>query len=180
MLYRQAIEFTVPLRKHMRVVDYTLDPDDIVSARLLAIGIRPKLELSFFTAAVAALLAWSVSPWRFELLPLLIGLTASLGGFRLIQIGKVRETALAAFHRNPTLRQPTAASWDDGGVTIHPAASVAERIAWRDLRRLKENRRLVLLQQRSGQIHAIPKRAFADKALLSSFRRLARAAAGGR
>jgi YcxB-like protein len=157
------------------VVDYTLNPNDIASARLLAIGIRPRVELSLFAAALAGLLAWSVSPWRFNWLPLLVGLTASLGGFRLIQIGKVREAATAAFQRNPTLRQPTAASWDDRGVTIHPASAMSERIFWRELRPLKENARIVLLQQRSGTIHAIPKRAFTDKAMLATFRRLARA-----
>jgi hypothetical protein len=156
-------------------VEYTLNPDDITAARLLAIGIRPRVELGLFAVAVAGLLAWSVSPWRFNLLPLLIGLTASLGGFRVIQIGKVREAALAAFRRNPTLRQETAAAWDDTGVTIHPAASMSERISWRELRPLKENERVILLQQKSGHIHAIPKRAFTDKAMLASFRQLARA-----
>jgi hypothetical protein len=159
------------------LVDYTLNPDDIASARLLAIGIRPRMELCLFAVAVAGLLAWSVSPWRFNLLPLLIGLTASLGGFRLIQIGKVRDLAMAAFQRNPTLRQPTTASWDDRGVTIHPASAMSERISWRDLKPLRENERIVLLQQGSGQIHAIPKRAFTDKAVLAEFRNSARAGA---
>jgi hypothetical protein len=157
-----------------RVVEYTLDPEDVSSARLLAIGIRPRLEFALFTVAVAALLAWSVSPWSFGSLPLLIGLTASLGAFRLIQIGKVKEAALAAFHRNPTLRQPTAASWDDLGVTIQPAGSLTERILWTQLQRLRENERVVLLVQGPGLIHAIPKRAFADKATLDAFRVLAR------
>src|SRR3977135_1325645 len=110
------------------VIEYTLNAEDVSSARLLAIGIRPRIEFTLFTAAVAALLGWSVSPWSLGSLPLLIGLTASLGAFRLIQIGKVKETALAAFHRNPTLRQPTVASWDDLGVTIQPANTPAERI----------------------------------------------------
>ncbi len=157
------------------VVDYTLTPEDITSARLLAIGIRPRLELAVFAAAVAGLLSWSVSPWSFALLPLLIGLTASLGAFRVIQIGKVREAAIAAYHRNPTLRQPTAASWDDRGVTIHPTSALSERLAWSELKPLKENERVVLLRQGTTSIHAIPKRAFTDKALLAEFRRLARA-----
>jgi hypothetical protein len=157
-----------------RVVEYTLDPEDVASARLLAIGIRPRLEFALFTAAIAALLAWSVSPWSFGSLPLLIGLTASLGAFRLIQIGKVKEAALAAFHRNPTLRQPTTAAWDDLGVTIQPASSVTERILWTQLHRFRENERIVLLLQGSDLIHAIPKRAFSDKATLAAFRLLAR------
>ncbi len=109
------------------------------------------------------------------MLPLLIGLTACLGGFRLMQIAQVRQAAAAAFQRNPTLRRPTAVSWDDGGVIIHPAAGQAERILWTELRALKENERIVLLQQRLGVIHAIPKRALTDKAMLASLRRLARA-----
>jgi hypothetical protein len=155
-------------------VEFTLDPEDVASARLLAIGIRPRLEFSLFAAAVAALLACSVSRWSFSSLPLLIGLTASLGAFRLIQIAKVKEAALAAFHRNPTLRRPTAASWDDVGVTIQPAGAMTERILWTQLRRLKENERVVLLSQGTGLMHAIPKRAFSDKASLASFRLLAR------
>jgi hypothetical protein len=155
-------------------VDYTLNPEDITSARLLAIGIRPRLEFGLFAVVVAGLLAWSVSAWSFGSLPLLIGLTASLGGFRLIQIGKVREAAIAAFHRNPTLRRLTVASWDDLGITIYPAAALSERILWSELKPLKENDRIVLLQQATGTIHAIPKRAFSDKATLAGFRALAR------
>jgi hypothetical protein len=158
----------------LRVVEYTLDPEDVTSARLLAIGIRPRLEFALFTFAIAALLAWSVSPWSFGSQPLLIGLTASLGAFRLIQIGKVKEAALAAFQRNPTLRQPTVASWDDLGVTIQPAGCLTERILWTQLQRLRENERVVLLLQGSGVFHAIPNRAFADKATLDAFRVLAR------
>lgn len=150
---------------------YTLDPEDIAAARLLAIGIRPRLELTLFALAVAALLGWSVSPWSFALLPLLIGLTASLGAFRLIQIGKVREAALTAFRRNPTLRRPTTALWDERGVTIEPAGSTAEFIPWTDMHRLVENERLLLLVQHGGQMHAIPKRAFPDKAVTAAFRR---------
>jgi hypothetical protein len=156
------------------VIEYTLNAEDVSSARLLAIGIRPRIEFTLFTAAVAALLGWSVSPWSLGSLPLLIGLTASLGAFRLIQIGKVKETALAAFHRNPTLRQPTVASWDDLGVTIQPANTPAERILWTQMQRLRENERVVLLLQGSGLFHAIPKRAFADKATLDAFRVFAR------
>src|SRR5580704_11446869 len=111
-------------------VEYTLDAQDVTSARLLAIGVRPRVEFTAFAAAIAALLALSVSPWSFGSLPLLIGLTASLGAFRLMQIGKVKEAALAAYHRNPTLRQPTVASWDDRGITIQPSGSLTERILW--------------------------------------------------
>ncbi len=158
------------------VLDYTLTPEDVTSARLLAIGIRPGFEMSCFAVAVIGLLAWSVSPWRFAILPLLIGLTAGLGGFRLIQIGKLREAAIVTFHRNATLRQPTAASWDADGVTIHPTAAASERILWSELEAFKENDRLVLLVQGPGDFHAIPKRAFLDKADLQGLRRLARAA----
>jgi YcxB-like protein len=156
------------------VVEYTLNPEDVASARLLALGIRPQVEFALFAAAIAALMAWSVSIWSFALLPLLIGLTASLGGFRLIQIQRVKEAAIAAFHRNPTLRQLTAASWDELGITIHPAGALSERILWAELKPLKENERLVLLRQGAGTFHAIPKRAFSDKQSLAAFRRLAR------
>jgi hypothetical protein len=155
-------------------VEYTLNADDITSARLLAIGIRPKLEFGLFAASVAAMLAWSVSPWRITILPLLIGLTASLGAFRLMQIGKIRESAIAAFHRNPTLRLPTTAEWDERGVTIQPAGSLTERILWSELQRLRENERVILLLQGVGFSHAIPKRAFPNKAMLDAFRVAAR------
>jgi hypothetical protein len=155
-------------------VAYTLEVDDIASARLLALGIRPRIEFLIFAAAIAMLLAWSVSPWSFGSLPLLIGLTASLGAFRLMQIGKVRETALAAFERNPTLRRLTAASWDDRGVTIRPANAPSEFVAWTDLLRFRENERVLVLLQKTGMMHAIPKRAFIDRAKLDAFRRAAR------
>ncbi len=155
-------------------VEYTLNADDITSARLLAIGIRPKLELGLFAVVVAVLLAWSVSPWRITILPLLIGLTASLGAFRLMQIGKVKEAAIAAFHRNPTLRLPTTAAWDERGVTIQPADSLTERILWTELQRLRENERVILLLQGVGFSHAIPKRAFPNKMMLDAFRVAAR------
>jgi hypothetical protein len=153
-------------------VEFTLDAEDVASARLLAIGIRPRFELALFVAALSALLAGSVSPWSFGSLPLLIGLTASLGAFRLMQIGKVKQTALAAYRRNPTWSRTTAACWDGGGVTIQPAGVPAERIAWTQLRRVKENQRIVLLIQ-AGSMHAIPKRAFSDKTSLAAFRALA-------
>lgn len=155
-------------------VEFALEPEDIVSARLLAIGIRPRLEFSLFAVALTALLGCSVSPWNFGSLPLLIGVTASLGAFRLIQIGKVKEAAIAAFQRNPTLRRKITASWDDSGVTIQPAGAAPEHISWARLDRLKENERIVLLVQPSGIIHAIPKRAFADKASLAAFKQIAR------
>jgi hypothetical protein len=155
-------------------VEYTLNVDDITSARLLAIGIRPKLEFGLFAASVAALLAWSVSPWRITILPLLIGLTASLGAFRLMQIAKVKEAAMAAFSRNPTLRLPTAATWDERGVTIQPAGSLTERVLWTELQSLRENERVVLLFQGVGVSHAIPKRAFPNKTMLEAFRVAAR------
>jgi hypothetical protein len=155
-------------------VEYSLDPADIASARLLAIGVRPRLEFALFTVCLAALLAWSVSPWTFSMLPLLIGLTASLGGFRLMQIAKVRQSAQAAYDRNPTLRRRTSAGWDERGVTIQPSGSSAELITWTSLQRLRENDRIVLLLQKSGQFHAIPKRAFPDKTQLGALRLLAR------
>jgi hypothetical protein len=155
-------------------VEYTLDAQDIASARLLAIGIRPRLEFVLFAIAVAAELAWSVSPWNFNGLSLLIGLTACLGAFRLMQINKVAEGADAAFRRNPTLRRPIVASWDMDGFTIQPLSSPCERILWTDLQCLKENERVVLLQQKGGLLHAIPKRAFPDKAALAVLRRRAR------
>jgi YcxB-like protein len=157
-------------------VEYTLDPQDIGSARLLAIGIRPKLEFALFAAALAGELALSVSPWNVGLLPLLIGLTASLGAFRLMQINKVKDAAAAAFRRNETLRQVTVASWDFDGISIQPSTSICERILWTQLQPLKENERVILFQQKGGIIHAVPKRAFLDKAALAAVRNLARAA----
>jgi hypothetical protein len=161
-------------------VEYTLDPEDVASARLLAIGIRPRLEFTLFAIAVAGLLALSVSPWNFYLLPLLIGLTASLWAFRLMQISKVREAAAAAFRRNHTLRCVTVASWDIDGITIRPLSSICERILWTDLQPLRENERVLLFQQKTGIMHAIPKRAFPDKAALAALRSQARAAIGGK
>jgi len=155
-------------------VEYTLSADDVLSARLLAIGIRPKLEFGLFAASIAALLAWSVSPWRITILPLLIGLTASLGAFRLMQLAKIKDAALAAFRRNPTLRQPTTAEWDARGVTIQPVGSMTERLLWADLQPLRENERVLLLLQGGGFSHAIPKRAFPNKASLDAFRAAAR------
>jgi YcxB-like protein len=156
-------------------VEYTLDSEDIASARLLAIGIRPKLEFALFAAALAGELALSVSPWNFGLLPLLIGLTASLGAFRLMQINKVKEAAAAAFRRNETLRRVTVAAWDADGISIQPTASICERILWAELQPLKENNRVILFRQKGGVIHAVPKRAFPDKAALAAVRNLARA-----
>ena len=158
-------------------VEYTLDPEDIASARLLAIGIRPKLEFALFAAAVAGELALSVSRWNFASLPLLIGLTASLGAFRLMQISKVKGAAAAAFRRNETLRRVTVAAWDADGISIQPTASICERILWAELQPLKENDRVILFQQKAGLIHAVPKRAFPDKAALAAVRNLARAGA---
>jgi hypothetical protein len=154
-------------------LEFTLEPEDVASARMLAVGIRPRLEFSLFTTVLIALLAGSVSPWSFGSLPLLIGLTASLGAFRLIQIGRIKEAAMAAYQRNPTLRRQICASWDQNCVTIQPAGGALERIPWAGLR-LKENGRIVLLAQPCGMIHAIPKRAFAGKASLADFKRLAR------
>ena len=161
-------------------VEYTLDPQDIAAARLLAIGIRPKLEFVLFAIAVATELALSVSPWNFNGLSLLIGLSACLGAFRLMQINRVKEGADAAFRRNPTLRRATVASWDMDGVTIQPLSSPGERVLWTDLQCLKENERVVLLQQKGGLMHAIPKRAFPDRAALAVLRRRARAETRGK
>jgi hypothetical protein len=158
-------------------VEYKLEPEDVASARLLAIGIRPKLEFALFVLAIALLLAWSVSPWSIGQTPLVTGLAAGLGGFRLIQIAKIREAAAAAFQRNTTLRQPTTASWDASGVVISPASSMSERISWKELRAIKINERIVLLEQKTGSIHAIPKRAFANREAIAAFRALARGVA---
>jgi YcxB-like protein len=158
-------------------IEYTLDAQDVASARLLAIGVRPRLEFALFAAVLLALLAVSLSSLRLGAMPLpvLIGLTACLAAFRVTQISKVRQAALVTFKRNDTLRQPTAAMWDDGGVTIQPFGGMTERIPWTALRAFKENERIVLFQQKSDVIHAIPKRAFADKAALAALRRKARA-----
>jgi YcxB-like protein len=159
-------------------LEYTLDSQDVASARLLAIGVRPRVEFSLFAVVLIGLLALTASPWSFGSLPVLIGLTAALGAYRLTQIHKVRQEAFAAFQRNPTLRQATVAAWDDEGITIQPLSATIERIPWGVLTPLKENERIVLIKQKSGPIHAIPKRAFADKAALQAFRREAQAQIG--
>jgi hypothetical protein len=91
-----------------------------------------------------------------------------------MQIGKVKEAAMAAFRRNPTLRLPTTAEWDERGVTIQPAGSLTERILWTEMQRLRENERVIVLLQGVGFSHAIPKRAFANKTMLDAFRAAAR------
>ena len=159
----------------MAPVEYTLQAEDIASARLLALGVRPRVEFSLFAAVLIGLFALSVSNLSFGSLPLLIGLTACLGAFRITQINKVRQAAAAAFKRNDTLRRVTIALWDDQGVSIQPADAIVERIAWSELEAFKENERIVLFQQKSRAIHAIPKRAFPDKAVLATLRRTARA-----
>ena len=116
-----------------------------------------------------------MSNLSFGSLPLLIGLTACLGAFRLTQINKVRQAAAAAFKRNETLRRVTIAVWDDEGVSIQPADTIVERIPWSELEAFKENERIVLFQQKSRALHAIPKRAFPDKAVLAELRRTAHA-----
>lgn len=158
-------------------IEYTLDPQDITSARLMAMGIRPQREFVLFGLGMVALLALSVSPWSFRLVPLLIGLTACLAAFRLMQIGKVREAAGLAYQRNPTLRQPTRATWDERGVSIQPRNSPCEFVSWAELQPLREDARIVLLRQSTGVLHAIPKRAAVDKTVLVALRRLARSAA---
>ena len=160
----------------MPPIEYTLQVEDIASARLLALGVRPLVEFSLFAAALVGWSAISVSNLSFGTLPLIIGLTACLGGFRLTQINRVRQAAATAFKRNETLRRPTIAMWDEGGVSIQPANALVERIPWSELAAFKENERIVLFQQTGGAIHAIPKRAFSDKAVLAAMRRAARAA----
>lgn len=159
-------------------IEYTLDAEDVAAARLLAVGVRPRVEFTLFAVVLMALSALSASAWRFGSLPLLIGLTACLGAFRLMQINKVRQAAGAAFARNETLRRPTAATWDDEGITIRPLAASAERISWAAVQAFKENQRIVLFQQKSGAIHAFPKRAFPSKAALAALRQKARARIG--
>ena len=159
----------------MAPVEYTLQAEDIASARLLALGVRPRVEFSLFAAVLIGLFALSVSNLSFGSLPLLIGLTACLGAFRITQINKVRQAAAAAFKRNDTLRRVTIALWDDQGVSIQPADAIVERIPWSELAAFKENERIVLFQQKSRAIHAIPKRAFPEKAALATLRRTAHA-----
>jgi YcxB-like protein len=159
----------------MTPVEYTLQAEDIASARLLALGVRPRVEFSLFAAVLIGLSALSVSNLSFGSLPLLIGLTACLGAFRITQINKVRQAAAAAYKRNDTLRRVTIALWDDQGVSIQPADAIVERIPWSELAAFKENERIVLFQQKSRAIHAIPKRAFADKAVLATLRQTAHA-----
>src|ERR1700733_10809192 len=108
----------------MLPIEYTLEAEDIASARLLALGVRPRVEFSLFAAALIGLSALTVSNLSFGSLPLLIGLTACLGAFRLTQINKVRQAAAAAFKRNATLRRVTIAVWDDEAVSIQPADTI--------------------------------------------------------
>jgi len=159
----------------MAPVEYTLEAEDIASARLLALGVRPRVEFSLFAAVLIGLSALSVSNLSFGSLPLLIGLTACLGAFRITQINKVRQAAAAAYKRNDTLRRLTIALWDDQGVSIQPADAIVERIPWSELAAFKENERIVLFQQKTRAIHAIPKRAFADKGVLATLRQTAHA-----
>jgi hypothetical protein len=156
-------------------VDYTLDAQDVAAARLLALGVRPRIEFALFAAALIGLAALSVSPISFGSPRLLIGLTACLGAFRLMQIHKVRQAAAEAFKRNPTLRRATVATWDEHGLSIQPQTGVPERITWAALKSVKESARVIVFVQRSGAVHALPKRAFADKAALDQLRRMARA-----
>jgi hypothetical protein len=158
-------------------IEYTLDAQDVAAARLLGVGIRPRIEFTIFAVVLIGLAALSVSPWTFNTAPLLIGLTACLGAFRITQIGKVREAAAIAFKRNDTLRQVTVAMWDDGGITIQPLTAIIERIPWSALQAFKENERIVLFQQ-ANALHAIPKRAFPNKAALQALRKKARAELG--
>jgi hypothetical protein len=155
-------------------IEYTLDAQDVAAARLLAIGIRPRVEFTIFAVVLITLVALSVSPWVFGTIPLLVGLTACLGAFRITQISKVREAATTAFKRNETLRQVTVAMWDDAGITIQPLTAIIERIPWTALKAFKENERVVLFQQ-ANALHAIPKRAFPNKVALQALRRKARA-----
>jgi hypothetical protein len=155
-------------------IEYTLDAQDVAAARLLAIGIRPRVEFTIFAVVLIALVALSVSPWAFGTIPLLVGLTACLGAFRITQISKVREAAATAFRRNETLRQVTVAMWDDSAITIQPLTAIVERIPWSALKAFKENERVVLFQQ-ANALHAIPKRAFPNKVALQALRRKARA-----
>jgi hypothetical protein len=155
-------------------IEYTLDAQDVAAARLLAIGIRPRVEFTIFAVVLITLVALSVSPWVFGTIPLLVGLTACLGAFRITQISKVREAATTAFKRNETLRQVTVAMWDDAGITIQPLTAIIERIPWSALKAFKENERVVLFQQ-ANALHAIPKRAFPNKVALQALRRKARA-----
>jgi hypothetical protein len=159
----------------MQPIEYTLEAEDVASARLLALGVRPRFEFSLFAGALVVLSAVSVTNLSFGTLPLIIGLTACLGAFRLTQINKVRQAAAAAFKRNATLRRTTIAMWDDGGVSIQPADAIVERIPWGELAAFKENERIVLFQQKSGALYAIPKRAFSDKSILAALRRTAHA-----
>jgi hypothetical protein len=161
-------------------IEYTLDAQDVAAARLLALGVRPRIEFALFAAALIGLAALSVSPVSFGSPRLLIGLTACLGAFRLTQINKVRQAAAEAFKRNPTLRQATIATWDEEGLTIQPLKGVVERISWTALKGVRENARVIVFVQRSGAVHAVPKRAFADKAALDQLRRKARPGSGRR
>jgi hypothetical protein len=54
----------------MLPIEYTLEAEDIASARLLALGVRPRVEFSLFAAALVGLSAISVSNLSFGTLPL--------------------------------------------------------------------------------------------------------------
>ena len=100
------------------------------------------------------------------MLPLLIGLTACLGAFRLTQINKVRQAAAAAFKRNATLRQCDHRDVGRCG-RQHPTGRRRRREDSVERARSRSRRMSAssCSSKERGAIHAIPKRAFADKAV---------------
>jgi hypothetical protein len=150
-------------------VSFTLTPQDVASARMRAAGVFPKSEIFGTLGAFTLVIALSLT--RFEL-PMTGLITGGIGAFaaaRLIAVSRIQDGALAAFRANSQLRARTDASWDDRGVTVQPSGFGAVTVPWSDVIRILENERLVLLVQRTGIFHAIPKRAFSDAAALREF-----------
>ena len=155
-------------------VEYTLTSEDITSARLLGLGMRPKSEGMVVLLILAVLVALALSAWDFRALPVMIISVVVAGAIRAGAMVKAQDGAVAAFRSNPILRQRTSALWDGTGVTIQPTGFGATHLPWDQLRELRENERIVLLIQRSGIFHGIPKRAFPDVATLSELQTLAK------
>jgi hypothetical protein len=159
-------------------VEYTLTSEDVTSARLLGLGMRPKSEGVVVLLLLGVLFVLTLSAWNFRALPVMIISVVVAGAIRAGAMVKAQDGAIAAFRSNPILRQRTSALWDETGVTIQPTGFDATHLPWNQLRELREDGRIVLLILRSGIFHGIPKRAFPDVATLSELQSLAKSKIG--
>ena len=150
-------------------VSFTLTPQDLASARMRAAGVFPKPEILGSIAAFALVMGLSLTRFELPMTGLIAGGIGAFTAVRLIAVSRIQDGALAAFRANPQLRARTDASWDDRGVTIRPSGFDAVTVSWGDMSRILENKRVVLLVQRTGIFHAIPKNAFSDTAAVREF-----------